>query len=71
MKRKERRVDFSGVGCAVRLADTVLIASTLTVAARVPNARPTDEDAAPGVGWIDRSNRLWTGVLRSVEKWRQ
>lgn len=44
MKGKTR-VDFSGVGCAVRLADTVLIASTLTVAARVPNARPASRTA--------------------------
>lgn len=70
MKGKERRVDFSGVGCAVRLADTVLIASTLTVAARVPNARP----AASRTATTDRSIKSLPGrgrVLGCVEKWRQ
>lgn len=69
MKGKERRVDFSGVGCAVRLADTVLIASTLTVAARVPNARPASRTAT-----TDRSIKSLPGrgrVLGCVEKWRQ
>lgn len=62
------RVDFSGVGCAVRLADTVLIASTLTVAARVPNARPASRTAT-----MNRSIKSLPGrrVLGSVEKWRQ
>lgn len=67
MKGKERRVDFSGVGCAVRLADTVLIASTLTVAARVPNARPASRTATRYDGSIDRSNRFVDGHL---DPWR-
>lgn len=61
MKGKERRVDFSGVGCAVRLADTVLIASTLTVAARVPNARPASRTATRYDGSIDQI-ASWTGT---------
>lgn len=64
MKGKERRVDFSGVGCAVRLADTVLIASTLTVAARVPNARPASRTATRYDGSIDQI-ASWTGTWRN------
>lgn len=64
MKGKTR-VDFSGVGCAVRLADTVLIASTLTVAARVPNARPASRTAT-----MNRSIKSLPGCRVLGSWWR-